>query len=76
MPDQVLELAERGRALAPEERARLVDLLLATLDDSSSSEVTEAWDREIERRIAAYKAGEVEAYDLEEVLAEARRLAP
>ena len=76
MPDQVLELAERGRALAPDERARLVDLLLATLDDSSSSEVTEAWDREIERRIAAYKAGEVEAYDLEEVLAEARRLAP
>ena len=76
MPDQVLELVERGRALAPDERARLIDLLLATLDDSSSSAVSEAWDREIERRIAAYKAGEVEAYDLEDVLVEARRLAP
>ena len=76
MPDSVLELAERGRALNPQERARLVDLLLATLDDVSTSEVSEAWDREIERRIAAYKAEEVEAYDLEEVLAEARRLAP
>jgi putative addiction module component (TIGR02574 family) len=76
MPDSVLELAERGRALSPEERARLVDLLLATLDDSATTAVAEAWDREIERRIAAYEAGEVEAYDLEEVLAEARRLAP
>ena len=76
MPDPVLELAERSRALSPEERARLVDLLLATLDDASATEVAEAWDREIERRIAAYKAGEIEAYDLEDVLAEARRLAP
>ncbi len=76
MPDPVLELAERGRALSPEERARLVDLLLATLDDAPATGVTDAWDREIERRIAAYKAGETEAYDLEEVLAEARRLAP
>lgn len=76
MPDPVLELAERGRALSAEERARLVDLLLATLDDAPATEVADAWDREIERRIAAYKAGEIEAYDLEEVLAEARRLAP
>ena len=76
MPDPVLELAERGRALSPEERSRLVDLLLAMLDDSATAEVAEAWDREIERRIAAYEAGEVKAYDLEEVLAEARRLAP
>ena len=71
MPDPVLELAERGRALEPQERARLVDLLLATLDDSPTSEVSQAWDREIERRIAAYKAGQVEAHDLEDVLVEA-----
>jgi putative addiction module component (TIGR02574 family) len=76
MPDPVLELAERGRALSPDERARLVDLLLASLDDSATDSVADAWDREIERRIAAFKAGEVEAYDLEEVLEEARRLAP
>jgi putative addiction module component (TIGR02574 family) len=76
MTDQVLELVERGRALAPEERARLVDLLVATLEDGATSDVADAWDREVERRIAAFKAGEVEAYDLEEVLAEARRLAP
>ena len=76
MHDTVLELAERGRALSPEERARLVDLLLASLDESATASVADAWDREIERRIAAYRAGEVEAYDLEDVLEEARRLAP
>ncbi len=76
MPDTVLELAERGRALAPEERARLVDLLLATLDDPAGAEAAEAWDLEIERRMTAYKAGQVQAYDLEDVLAEARQLAP
>ena len=76
MSDLVLELAERSRALIPEERARLVDLLLTTLDDTVSPGVAETWDREIERRIAAFKAGEVEAYYLEDVLAEARLLAP
>ena len=76
MPDVVLELAERSRALNPQERARLVDLLLATLDDPAASELSEAWNREIERRIAAYKAGQVDPFDLEEVLAEGRRLAP
>ena len=76
MPDPVLELAERSRALTPEERGRLVDLLLATMDDAPATASSDAWNREIERRIAAYKAGEIEAYDLEEVLAEARRLAP
>lgn len=76
MSDPVLDLAERGRALQPEERARLVDLLLVSLEDRVSPEITEAWDREIERRIAAYKAGKIEAYDLEDVLAQARLLAP
>ena len=76
MSDLVLELAERSRALIPEEQARLVDLLLTTLEETVSPELAATWDREIERRIAAFKAGEVEAYDLEDVLAEARLLAP
>ena len=76
MADPVLELAERGRALTPEKRARLVDLLLVALEDPGTPEVAALWDREIERRIAAYKGGEVQAHDLEGVLAEARCIAP
>jgi putative addiction module component (TIGR02574 family) len=76
MTDPVLELAERGRALPPEERVRLLDLLLESLQESTPSDVQEAWDKEIERRIAAHERGEVKVYDLDEVMDEARRLAP
>jgi putative addiction module component (TIGR02574 family) len=75
MKDQVVELAERGKALAPEDRSRLVDMLLESLHEASLSEVEAAWDEEIERRLAAYDRGEVEAIDGEEVLAKAYALA-
>lgn len=75
MHDQVTELAERGKALAPEDRSRLVDMLLVSLHEAPIAEVEVAWDQEVERRLAAYDRGELEALDGEEVLAKARRLA-
>ena len=74
MRDQVTELAERGKALAPEDRSRLVDMLLVSLHEAPVAEVEVAWDQEVERRLAAYDRGELEALDGEEVLAKARRL--
>jgi putative addiction module component (TIGR02574 family) len=76
MPDVVAELAERGRALAPAERSRLVELLLESLHEPPLSELEAAWDKEIERRVAAYERGEVETFAAEDVFAEARRIAP
>jgi len=76
MPDLVAELAERGRALAPDERARLVELLLESLHEPPLAEVKAAWDVEIQRRVAAYERGEVETFAAEDVFAEARRIAP
>jgi putative addiction module component (TIGR02574 family) len=76
MTDLVAELAERSQALAPNERSRLVDLLLESLHQPSLDEVEEAWDAEIARRVAAYERGEIETYAAEEVFAEARRIAP
>jgi putative addiction module component (TIGR02574 family) len=76
MPDLVLELAERGRALPPEERVRLLDLLLESLQQAAPSDVQEAWNKEIERRVAAHERGEGKVYDLDEVMDEAKRLAP
>ena len=75
MNDQVSELAELGRELAPEDRSRLVDMLLVSLHEAPVAEVEAAWDQEAERRLAAYDRGEVQAIDGEEVLAGARRLA-
>ena len=39
------------------------------------AEVEAAWDQEVERRLATYDRGEMQAIDREEVLAKARRLA-
>ena len=76
MSDPVLELAQRGQSLAPNERERLVELLLKSLVESASPDIKDAWDREIESRVAAYQRGEVETYPLDDVLAAAQRIAP
>ena len=75
MPDQVIELAERGKALTPGDRSRLVDLLLESLHESPIAEIEAAWEKEIDRRLAEYDRGEVQAIDAEEVFAKARRIA-
>jgi len=76
MADLISELAERGRSLPPEDRVRLMDLLLESLHEASTGELEEAWNREIERRVAAHERGEGRLYTLEEVMAEAARIAP
>ena len=75
MQTQLIELAELGKALPPEERSRLVDMLLESLHEEPLAEVEAAWDVEVERRLAAYDRGEVRAIDGGVVLAKARALA-
>lgn len=75
MPDQVSELVKRGRALAPEDRERLVDQLLESLNEAAAAELNAAWETEIERRLAEYDRGAVQAIDAAEVFAKARRIA-
>lgn len=75
MPDQVSELVKRGRALAPEDRERLVDQLLESLNEPAAAELNAAWETEIEQRLAEYDGGAVQAIDAAEVFAKARRIA-
>ena len=75
MNDQVIELAQRGKALTTDERSRLVDILLASLHEPLIAEVEAAWEVEIERRVAEYDRGEVKAIDAEEVFEKARNIA-
>jgi putative addiction module component (TIGR02574 family) len=75
MPDQVTELAERGKALSPDERFRLVDLLLESLHEAPASEVEAAWEDEIASRLDAYDQGEVKTIDAADVFAKARSIA-
>ena len=58
-------------ALPREERARLAQRLIESLDDDPK--VEEAWRIEIQRRLDSIDRGEVEMIPAEQVLAEARR---
>lgn len=69
------ELEQQARSLSPDERARLADVLLDSLRDAPLAEIEATWDREIEKRVAAYDRGELETFSAESVFAEARRLA-
>jgi putative addiction module component (TIGR02574 family) len=60
--------------LPPEERERLVEGLLESLNESASSSLDPAWEAEIERRLAEYDRGEVKAIDADVVFAKARKL--
>lgn len=53
--------------LAPAERARLAERLLASLDEDD--EILAAWVEEAERRGEAYERGEMEAIDFDESIA-------
>lgn len=76
MADPVADLVERAKSLEPEDRVRLVELLLDSLHDEPITEVEAAWEGEIRRRVEAFERGEVETFAAEDVFAEARRIAP
>lgn len=68
------ELEQQAYTLLPEERAQLAEALLESLHDSSLSEIESEWEREIEKRVAAFDRGELQTYPAEDVFAEARRM--
>lgn len=68
------EMEQQARLLSPDERARLAEVLLESLQDTSLSEIEAEWQREIETRVAAYDKGEIETYPAEDVFAEAQRI--
>ena len=75
MPDTAAELAILAKQLPRDERERLVDELLESLNEPASAELDAAWEAEIERRLAAYDRGEVTALSAADVFAKARAIA-
>ena len=69
------EIEEQAKKLTSEERARLAETLLESLQQERAPEVEAAWELEIQRRIAAYRRGDEEVIDGETVLAELRQIA-
>lgn len=73
MSTLVEELSRQARALPPEERVRLAEEILATVQ-ATDPEVEAAWDDELRRRIAEIDAGTAKLIPADEVFAEVRRL--
>jgi len=73
MSESLTELEQAVRSLAPNDRARLAEVLLESLQGPPLSDVEAAWNREIEARIVAYDRGDLQAFAAENVFAEARR---
>lgn len=74
MSSLVEELSARAKALSAEDRARLAEELLESLQGEADADAEAAWDQEIERRVAEIESGAVRLIAAEEVHAEARRL--
>lgn len=74
MPTLVEQLSARAKALSPEDRARLAEELLDSLQEASDADAEAAWEREIERRVTEIESGAVRLVPADDLHAEARRL--
>jgi putative addiction module component (TIGR02574 family) len=63
--DQILK---EVMALPADEKAKLAEQLLASLDAEASVEIERLWREEAERRIDAFEAGEITAEPAEDVI--------
>ena len=72
MSDLVAELSQRALELAPEDRARLAEELLASLDTDVSAEGDAAWDAELRQRIADVDSGAATLLSADDVFARVR----
>ena len=74
MAASLKDLERQAQDLSADERARLAEVLLESLQEPPAAEIQAAWDREVSERVAAYERSESKTHPAEEVLAEARRL--
>ncbi len=70
MTERVRIITEQALALPADERERLCEALLMSLQGSATEEDEAALREEIERRREAYKAGELSARPFEDILQE------
>ena len=69
------QLEEQARTLSPEERARLAETMLESLQPSIP-EIDSAWADEIEQRIDAVDRGLMPTHRAADVFAEAKSILP
>ncbi|GMW06634.1 MAG: addiction module protein [Gammaproteobacteria bacterium] len=70
MSRDVRQIEADARTLAPRDRARLVRRLIASLDVGEDIDAEQIWLDEAEKRLAAYRRGEIAAVPGDEVFGE------
>lgn len=72
MSPMLKECEEQAMRLPAEERARLAEYLIASLDELDTAENEHLWVEEAAARYDAYKRGEIKSYPAEEAIREIR----
>lgn len=70
----LIEIEQQTTQLLPNDRAKLAEFLLESLQDLVDVDVKQVWGEEISRRVNAYENGEGSTISAEVVYAEAKRL--
>jgi putative addiction module component (TIGR02574 family) len=70
--DPASKLEAEVLKLPPEQRARLAERLISSLDQSADPDSEELWIREAERRLEELESGRVEPVPAERVIENAR----
>ncbi len=73
MSTSLLEIEQPASLLPPDDRAKLAESLLESLREQTSSDIEQAWEREITHRVSAFEAGEVLTIPAQDVFDEAKR---
>lgn len=73
MTDPVADLANKARTLSPEDRARLAEEPLASLEGEIDAAVETAWDEALLRRIAEVDSGTAKLIPAADVFERVRR---
>lgn len=58
---------EEALKLSPDERAEVAEQLIASLEEAPDTDVEQAWQEEVQRRLQQIERGEVKAIPWEEV---------
>lgn len=73
MTDKTQVIVEQALKLSPTERAEVAEKLIVSLDEVPETDVEQAWQEEIQKRLAQVDRGEVELIDSDTVMAELRK---
>ncbi|MFZ2450555.1 MAG: addiction module protein [Methylovulum miyakonense] len=70
----LIEIEQQASLLPPDDRAKLAEFLLESLQEQINTGIEQDWEREITRRVSAFEAGEIATIPAQTVFDEAKRL--